>query len=204
MITKGFLSQSIIEIELGKNYKTLPAIEGFSSTKVRQLLNRIVGHPDCKNYLEIGVHLGSTFIPAIYGNEVNATCIDNWIRFGNRRTQFENNLAVHVPDAKINMIEADCWTVDLAKVIQPVDVYFFDGEHHYDDQYKAFTYYNPVLSERFVALVDDYNWSEPRDATQKAFKDLGYNVIVDWFLHGDYNGSEKGWWNGLYVALVEK
>lgn len=37
-----------------------------------------------------------------------------------------------------------------------------------------------------------------------AFKELHYNVLHEWSLPADYNGDEKNWWNGLYVAIIEK
>lgn len=204
MITVEEIQILIDRIERGEILRELPVIEGYSSTKVRQLLNALNSHPDTKRYLEIGVHLGSTFIPAIFGNSVQATCIDNWSRFGNRRPHFEANLKEYLPKRKVNLIANDAFTVDLTSVLQPVDVYFFDGEHTFDDQYKAYTYYDQVFADRFVTLVDDWNWAEPRDATRKAFKDLGYNVIHEWQLEGDYNGTERAWWNGLGVFVVEK
>lgn len=204
MIKIDEIQWMIDTIAKGAILRDLPTVEGYSSTMVRQLLNALNSHPNTKRYLEIGVHMGSTFIPAVFGNKVKPTCIDNWSRFGNFRPQFEANIKKHLPGRKVNLIECDAFQVDLSKVWQPVDVYFFDGEHSYDDQYKALTYYDHVLASQFVFLVDDWNWAEPRDATHKAIADLGYNVIKEWALEGDYNGSERGWWNGLGVFALEK
>jgi len=55
-----------------------------------------------------------------------------------------------------------------------------------------------------VALVDDWNNVEVKEETRRAFKDLGYKVEVEWTLPGTPPRDEERWWNGLYVAIVEK
>lgn len=196
--------QNIINLAENGPYKELPNVSGYSSTRVRRLLNGLCSLPDCRHYLEIGVHVGSTFIPALYDNNVKATCIDNWSLMGKMRPVFEENLAIHLPKRRVNIIEADCFTVPLDKIWQPVDVYFFDGAHDYQSQFLALTYFAPVMADRFVVLVDDWNWSEPRDGTNNAVFELLYDIVAKWELPGDYNGSEAGWWNGLGMYILDK
>src|SRR3990170_3014601 len=74
------IQEFINRIEAGEF--TLPeevlSIEGYSSRKIKQLLNRLCSKPDT-TYLEIGLHVGSTFIPALYNNPIKAAVgIDNW------------------------------------------------------------------------------------------------------------------------------
>jgi hypothetical protein len=182
----------------------LPDVEGYSSRKVRYLLNSL--GTQAKHYLEIGIHVGSTFVPAMHGNsELKGTAVDNWSLFGNCRPQFEASLAEHLSSqmGNIQIIEQDCFTIDL-KTIEPVDLYFYDGDHGRVAQYKAFTYFAPVLVDRFVALVDDFNWAEPREETYRAIKDMGWKIEWEKFLPARYERDTEEWWNGLWVAIVVK
>jgi len=191
----------------------LPVIEGFSSYKVRALLHNLCSLDPC-NYLEIGTHIGSTLIPAMYGNNhAKFTCIDNWtphpVMFNHTRDAFEKNLKStfggKVP-ANLQILEADMFTVDV-NLIQnkPVNVYFFDGPHSLEAQKEAFIHFNPVFAKTFVAVVDDWNYAaEVQTGTREAFQALNYRVVREWLLKGDYNGSEAGYWNGIGMFLIEK
>jgi len=199
------LRQLISNAENGKPELTeaVLSIPGFSSPKVRRLLNALCSQPDA-NYLEIGVHVGSTFIPAVYNNAARATCIDRWQMFEGAREKFREHVALYLAGREVTIIDHECFTVDLSLIPANVSVYFYDGDHTTEAQYKAVTYFAPVLADQFVIVVDDCNWEEPREETKHALKDLGYTVEYDVLLPGKYNGDRIGWWNGLYVALVSK
>lgn len=179
-------------------------VPGFSTPKVRRLLNALCSQPGA-NYLEIGVHIGSTFIPAVYGNTAQATCIDSWNIFQGSYEKFLEIFHTHLDGRQVNAIKQDCFTVDLDRIPQGINVYFYDGAHTREAHYKALTYFEPVLADRFVLIVDDWNWQEPRDETERAVKDLKWREIVRYILPGPYDGGDpEQWWNGLYVALIEK
>jgi hypothetical protein len=201
------INNIVAEIEADKF--TLPDavlnIEGYSSRKVRELLNRLTAAPNT-NYLEIGIHTGSTFCPAIYKHQtIKATAIDNWSLFGNCRPQFEANLNRYkVTGQQIQIIEQDCFTVDLSKIYQPVNVYFFDGDHGRRAQYLALVYFSSILADKFTMIVDDFNWAEPREETYRAIKDLGYKIEYERLLPARIERDYDQWWNGLWVAQIGK
>jgi predicted O-methyltransferase YrrM len=155
-------------------------------------------------YLEIGIHLGSTFIPALHGNQALATCIDNWSLDGHTRADFQANLDRFLPEREVAVIESDAFQVDLSLINQPVDVYFYDGAHDRNSQYMAFSYFNSVLADRFVVLIDDVRWPEPREETQRAIKELKYKNLWARTLPAKSTQDPDAWWDGLYVALLEK
>lgn len=206
MVTKQYINKSIQLAERGLP-ADIPVVEGLSSNKVRRLLNWLC-KPEGTNYLEIGVSRGSTFIPALWDNEAVGTCIDiwdsHWALTGAQRGDLEANLALHLPGRAINIIEHDMFSVDLNLIPLDVNVFFYDGPHSRKGQYQAFAYYDPVFAPRFVALVDDWNNIEAKEETRRAFKDLGYRVATEWVLPGTPPRDEARWWNGLYVAIVEK
>lgn len=183
------------------------SIHGLSSAKVKTLLNWLCSQPDT-NYLEVGVYLGSTFIPAIYGNHAQATAIDNWCQFKGKRPQFEENLRLVMPERQVQIIDADCFGVDPRLMEHGVNVFFYDGDHSREAQHRAFVHFDPVFAPRFVAVVDDWNWQAVRDGTRAAFAELGYKIVKEWELFttppDNQSGDRAEWWNGLYVACLQK
>ena len=87
---------------------------------------------------------------------------------------------------------------------KPVNVYFYDGGHTATTQEKAFTYFNPILDDLFIAVVDDWNWDCVVEGTFMAFDKLRYEVLFDIALPANGNGDLENWWNGLYVAVIRK
>lgn len=210
MIDKAYIQKSIELAEAGLPVD-IPDVRGLSSDKIRRLLHWLC-KPAGTNYLEIGVHRGSTFIPALWDNpDTYGQCIDiwdqsHWALGGATRADFEANLEQWLPGREVNIVEQDMFQVDLRCLVSSVNVYFFDGPHDRYAQYAAFTRYDPIFASRFVALVDDWNNVEAKEETRRAFKDLGYNVLAEWELPGleQNNRDTNRWWNGLYVVLVEK
>jgi hypothetical protein len=206
-ITRDYIERAIQEADAG-NPAGMPPVRGLSSAKVRRLLNWL-----CKlegaNYLEIGTHTGSTLIPALWNNpHTIATCIDKWTCEGaqgdTHREHLEANLAKYLPGRHVNVIEDDMFTLDLGRLVNGVNIFFYDGPHTREGQYQGFVRYNPVFADRFIALVDDWNWAEPREETRRAFEDLRYQVEAFWELPATAPRDDARWWNGLYVAIVEK
>src|SRR3989304_1141005 len=94
-------------------------LRGFSSPKIRHFLNNLCSFGECK-YLEIGTWSGSTLIPAMYGNDVEAMAIDNFSQFGpeqhadgfDAKKVLYANIKRFLPDRKYNALkvcECDCF-----------------------------------------------------------------------------------------------
>ncbi len=181
-------------------------IVGMSSSKVRHLLNGLCSLNGC-TYFEIGAHKGSTFISALYGNYesiVEATVCDDWSLFDGPRDQFLDNCEKNLSGYPFTIHDCNCFDLDLKAIAHPVKIYFYDGNHSEEAQEKAFTYFNEVLDDLFIAVVDDWNWHFVRDGTFTAFKKLGYRVVFEKHLPSRYNGDLENYWNGLYVAVISK
>lgn len=205
-VTRAYIDEAIKQAEAGLP-PDLPVVEGLSSDRVRRLLNWLC-QLEGANYLEIGTHKGSTLIPALWGNHALASCIDIWTAhpvLGNaQRVDLEANLAEHLPEREVNVVEQDMFTLSLDLLIPEVNVFFYDGPHSRKGQYQAFVHYNPIFAPRFIALVDDWNWIEPREETMRAFTDLRYRVEAQWVLPATPCRDTERWWNGLFVAIVNK
>jgi hypothetical protein len=182
-------------------------IEGFSSPRVRELLHYLCSFPGA-HYLEVGVYLGSTFIPAMYNNNARGIAVDNWSLFEGDREKFETNLHRYLPVKKVEIVEQDYKKVALDDW-KDVNIFFYDGPHTVEDQYQALIKFYPCLAKRFVFMVDDFNWFFVRVSTRRAIRDLKLKVVKWWLLPGPYDGiatedQPEQWWNGIYLAILEK
>lgn len=226
------IDQSIhlAEMGLSRLHPLVYDIDGMSGRKYRHFLNNLMrfsptfyGHARPIKYLEIGSWKGSTLCSAICNNAIFAVSIDNFSEFQDMKIVMEGpappeaikdniakTVAVSPIKSKVLGLKQDCFVVNPLSLSIDFDVYFYDGEHSYDSQYRAFTHFDPCLADTCVVLVDDYAIdvpNPPREATQQAFKDLGYRVHKDWYLFNGNATLEQAlaeWWNGVYVAVIEK
>ncbi len=189
-------------------------IEGMSGLKIRHLLNNVCELPG-GNYFEIGAWKGSTFISALYKNDrLNSKIVcDTWL--SGTKEDFLENVNTFIPESSFFLINDDCFQISSSPIFtEKINIYFYDGEHSYEDQYKAFTYFNDIFDDIFIAIVDDYYWYDVRRGTEDAFEDLGYSILFEEYFepdlstHPEYvqNGlfDGHGWWNGLYIAVIKK
>ena len=178
-------------------------LEGMSSFAIRHLLNNIMSQPNI-NYLEIGVYRGSTFISALYKNEVNATAIDNWSFWGDgTKDVFLNNCA-KFNIRGFNLIEQDSFSLDLSQIKDKVNVYFYDGDHTTDSTVKSLSYYYPVLADEFLYIVDDLNWDFVSVGVYDGIRECNFDVKGKWELMSNFTGDKDTWWNGIGLYQLKK
>jgi hypothetical protein len=195
-------------------------IGGMSSARGRHLLNNLCSLPQT-NYLEIGCWKGSTFISALHNNQSSirsAIAIDNWSEFNGPLSEFQDNCARFLPQDSYSyhFYSQDCFTIDPKTLLiqgdtidpntpstQLINIYFYDGNHSELSQELAFTYYNEILDDVFIAVVDDWSVSSVQEGTLKAFKELNYEILFEGDLVG-FRYPDRFWWNGMYVAVIRK
>lgn len=197
------------EHHLSKLNNQILLLEGMSSPKVRHFLNNLCSLPNT-HYLEIGCWKGSTFISSLFNNQENissAIAIDNWEEFGGPKQQFLNNCSDFLSKNTYTFYEVDCFKINpLTLCKEPVNIYFYDGNHSRKSQELAFTYYNDIFDDVFIAVVDDWNWpmNDVRIGTKTAFQKLGYTVLFEKAMPARWNIDTENWWNGLYIAVIRK
>ncbi len=55
--------------------------------------------------------------------------------------------------------------IDTGKIKKPIDLYFFDGCHSVDAQYKAVSYFLPAMAKEFIMVIDDWDMNKVRVGT---------------------------------------
>jgi len=189
------------------DFKTLN-LEGFSSYKIRHFLNNLLEIPNT-NYLEVGTFKGSTFAAALYKNNINdAYAIDNFTEF-EEYGEIKKDFLRATKDFKFTFLEEDCFSLDLNKIKNKINIYLYDGRHLYEDQYKALEYFYPILEDEFIFLVDDFdpydeNWEVVEKGTRDAIKDLKLKTLFQMHLKSTGRNAMDSWWNGYYVSILKK
>lgn len=186
------------------------SIGGFTSPKIRHLMN-LLGAIS-KNYLEVGVHRGATFLATVYKNHnlETSTAIDNFSEFNQggdikqallsgmqmfSERRFEGGEDL-IPSWIL--LDQDCWTVPVP-MHKPIDLYLFDGPHDYESQKKAITYFLPAMAEEFVLVIDDFAWLPVEKGTYDGIAESGLTIVEKWIKTG-----QEGYWNGIGVFLLRK
>jgi len=175
-------------------------IGSFTSPAIRHILNNLGAISN--NYLEVGLHRGGTFVAACYGNTMTATGNDNWTQFADNATKQDclNGCEKFLSNYKI--IDKDCFSLTKEDIPEPIDLYFFDGEHGYDSQKAAITYFKQFLADECIVVIDDASWPDVRKGTYDGIKEVGFDILHEVFLWDGIEGSL--FWNGLYIFLLKK
>jgi|GEM_PF-1324102 len=178
-------------------HSVISSLDGLSSRKVWHLLNNLAAQS--KNYLEVGLYKGSTLISALHGNDhLKAFGVDNFCMFPHKRHVFFSQTDPYKD--KFTLFEQDCWTVDLTK-LPPIDLFFYDGDHSFEAQYKAIEYFYPAMADEFVYVCDDWNMKRVPNATFEAGKKMKLEVVEN---HDLFSAPKGEWWNGIGIVRFKK
>jgi hypothetical protein len=209
MIQKSFLKSLSLQSGLPDWILKMP---GMSGRKYRHFINNILSELDGGNYLEVGSWAGSTACSAIFGNNINALCIDNWSQFGGPKDEFIKNISKCKNQIiSFNFIENDFRKVPWMNLNYKADVYMFDGPHEEVDQYDGVVMAMPALKDTFILIVDDFNWVKVENGTLRAIKDLNLNIECAIKIltttdrsHPKLSREFSDWHNGYFIALISK
>jgi hypothetical protein len=176
-------------------------MDGMCGTKTRHFYNNLLNMQDAR-YLEIGTWKGSSVCSAMCGNSAKVVCIDNWSEFGGPKGEFLSNFNKFKGENDANFIEINSFNIDVL-TLPKFNIYMYDGDHSYNSHYKALTYFINCLDDIFIFIVDDWNWVDVRNATYESIKDLNLKVLYEKDIRTE-NVDKNGWWNGVYVAILQK
>jgi hypothetical protein len=193
------------EREDSKLTASVLAVPGMTSRPIRHLLNRLGGLPDCR-FLEIGTFCGATVLAASYDNAGRFTAVDNFsvFREPDPRPRLVANLLKFRSHCQVTLHEIDCWKLPSLLDAGSVNIYFYDGDHARRAQTDALVRFAHAFTDPFVLLIDDWNCDEVQLGTRDALEQLGWSVQREWCRLTDHNGAVESWWNGLFVAVVQK
>lgn len=195
------------EQESSKLSHEVSHLRGFSSPKIRHFMNNVCSYGTCK-YLEIGTWSGSTLIPAMFGNDVEAMAIDNFSQFGPEQHEdgFDAKKVLYANIEKflgnrkkhsLKVCECNCFYMKPEEVLT-ANVFFYDGDHSAEATQKAIEVFGATCLNPFLLIVDDLQLAESVwEGTKKALNK--FTIHASWELK-----KENGYHEGLYVAVLEK
>ena len=190
---------------------TIRAMQGMSGQRYRTLINTLVANLDQAHYLEIGSWLGSTAAAAIFGNTVQALCIDNWSQFSGSKEQFLANVEqAESSGSSLQLIERDFRKVDY-RMLGKFNVFLFDGPHSAENHRDGILLVQPCLTDRFVLIVDDWNWLTVRLGTMSDLLAAKCHVEASVQVRTTMDNTipsvayeASDWHNGYFIAVVRK
>jgi hypothetical protein len=206
-VYKNLLDKSFEQAEnnISKITNDIINMEGMSGTKTRHFYNNLLNTEDAR-YLEIGTWKGSSVCSAMCGNKAKVVCIDNWSEFGGPKNEFLMNFEKFKGSNDAIFIESDCYNIDVS-TLQKFNIYMYDGNHTNESHYKALKHFYNCLDDIFIFIVDDWNWEDVRDGTNRSIKNLNLKILYEKSIILPFDNSikpEPTWWNGIYVAILQK
>jgi hypothetical protein len=197
------------ENNISKITNDIITMDGMSGTKTRHFYNNLLNTEDAR-YLEIGTWKGSSVCSAMCGNKAKVVCIDNWSEFGGPKSEFLVNFEKFKGKNEAIFIENDCYKVDVS-VLPKFNIYMYDGNHSKENHYNALSHYYNCLDDIFIFIVDDWNWNEVREGTMNSIQKLNLKVLYEKAIRLTWDESitpqpelSISWWNGIYVAILQK
>lgn len=178
-------------------------LRGFSSPKIRRFLNHVNSFGP-HVYLEIGTWAGSTFIPAIFKNDIKGIAIDDYSQFGpeqcggfDAKEELQKLLLRYGSDlGQYHLINRDCFgmTEDERPESQ---VFFYDGAHEEAPTQLAIWHFGKRNKQPFILVVDDWELTATvKSGTEKALE--AFNVKKQWHLT-----KADGYHEGVAVFVLE-
>ena len=188
------------------HYKNTLDIPGLTSKRVQNLIYGLGGHVN--SYLEVGSAMGATVSPVGH-NDIEIHCVDNWkdnIQAEGISLLPTNNKEAFIKNTKhiknLTIHNSDMLSVDKSK-INNIDMFFYDGPHDFESTKSAVSYYLDCLSDTAIIILDDANWEGVIDGGMAALEEYGMNVIYDKAVLNEVENPDM-WWNGIFIAVVQK
>lgn len=170
---KKLIESHLLNVDLYKNITNSISsnIEGRICNHRVSILYTLVEIFDIKNYLEIGVHNGTSMSYVVSSNKsINCIGVDlfqNTIeRYNHDNLQYErtkHNILKSNKNSKITLIKGNSFhtsTLDEVKTQlnnNQLDILFIDGDHSYNGIKNDFTNYSPLVKKGGFIVMDDYN-----------------------------------------------
>tara|TARA_B100000123_G_C25736728_1_gene431812 strand:+ start:2196 stop:2855 length:660 start_codon:yes stop_codon:yes gene_type:complete len=190
-------------------------MDGMSGIKTRHFYNNICSMKEA-SYLEIGTWKGSSICSAMCNNKMSCLAIDNWSEFGCPKKIFLENFNKFKGENNATFIEKNCWDIDVSK-LKKFNIYMYDGNHTERSHFSALNHYLPCLYDEFIYLIDDWNWEDVRNGTNKSIKDNKCEILYQKEIFTNQNGSpawgpgegnrfgkDGDWHNGISIFVLKK
>ncbi len=209
-MTKEHIDNSIQLALAGKSNlsESELSVRGFSTRTMRRLFNNLCNLKD-KTYLEVGLYCGATFCSS-FNSELVSIGIEDFSQdfgVGTVKGELLKNVKEFSAKSKnYHIFDSDCFAIDKLEYPNPIDIYFFDGNHAEEFQAKALPHFFESMANKFLFIVDDFNWASVFNGTNKGFDSLSGKIEVEYYrvLRGYQLQDDPIWHNGVCIYLINK
>jgi hypothetical protein len=181
-------------------------VEGMSVENVRFLINELVRNfARLGTYLEVGTWRGCSLLSAaLYNPTAKCIGIDDFSEFDqykNNEKILNDNLEKFGRPENIKFYKGDYKEV-VSKIFAEnpelkINVYFYDGNHSYEDQLYGLKIMLPYFAQKAVIIVDDLNWERVEKANSDFIKENPeFKSLIKIKTGGD---GAPDWWNGIEI-----
>ena len=182
-------------------------VGGYSTPTMRRLFNNLCNTSG--TYLEVGLWMGGTFVSSFNKDMVSIGIEDYSQDFGvvGVKEHLERNVVAFSERAKeIYIHNEDCFKIDLKLLPDNIDIFFYDGNHGEESQAKALPYFINKMADKFIYIVDDFNWEQVSKGTNIGLRSLVNEVNIErtWALRGYALTEDEVWHNGVAIYLINK
>lgn len=186
-------------------------VQGMTSVKNQHLMRLAFSClPENECYLEIGTLQGKILTSVLVNNpRRKAYACDNFSEFTDSREAsaqvLRNNLRMFGVEDRVTFYNADFRTImDRSHVPEPVGLYLYDAMHTVEMQYEGIKLAEPLLADEALVVVDDWNWIEAVEGTQRAISESRNEWAALYELRNEGNSNLAQWWNGIGVFRFKR
>lgn len=176
----------------------------YSTIANAYIINKLVEQmPKNQVYLNVGIFAGWSFFAGMIGQEDKKVLgVDNFsCEYALRTKPIFEHLYEQFKTKNSVFIEED-YLEYFKTHKEKIGVYFFDGPHDYNNQYKAMEIAHPYLAKNSYMIIDDTNWDDPYNATMDFVKkNKEYKVVFD---QKTPNNMHPTYWNGWLILKKTK
>lgn len=187
-----------------KNQSNIMEQYDYCPRKILHFLNNIVSYHDSR-LLRIGISCISSFM---YGNKAKIICIppDN-SELGFDKMSFLKMFEKFKGDNEAIFIDMDWLEVDTTTLPQ-FNMYMCDGNHNSYNRLKCLLHYYSCLDEIFIFIINQWNFNAVKMETKDLFKNVNLKVLYEKEIIINFKPPsselQDTWWNGIYVAILQK
>ena len=187
------------EREMQGRLRDICKIPRMSTFVIGAMINLGVSQmSDDQAFVNVGLWNGFTFLAGMIGNP-GKVCIgiDNFSEYGGPRDAFNSRFD------RYKSQKHHFYDMDYAEYFSRLDkgligFYLYDAEHSYHNQLRGLQIAEPFFADGCIILIDDTNWSEPRNATLDFINASAhdYRMLLD---VTTCCNSHPTFWNGIMI-----
>lgn len=173
------------------------AMRKMSSLAIGAIINECVRlMPSEACYLNIGTWMGYSFFAGMAANpDKHCIGVDSFVQFGGPRQRFLRRFQ-KLRSNRHEFFETD-WRVYMRAHAGKIGVLFYDAAHDEVSQFDAMMLADPFIVSGGIIIVDDTNWSSPRNAVLAFLRQKNnYRLLLDQPTAGNCHPT---FWNGIMV-----